>query len=344
MSNSDAKIIRFLSKSGNAMDDAIEWQSYLYSGKDTEEGRAAFHQWLVAATENSEAFHKVEQWWQDADYAIVSDPEMDAQTVGFAEVPPKKTHFLMHKIWIAGASIAASLLIAFLGWQAVFYNSVTEQNYATLVGEIRTVSLADGSEITLGGASALITRFSEKERNVELLEGQAYFDVSRDENRWFKVRAGTTEIQVLGTEFDVQKGRTDVRVAVTKGLVEVKTISDEQANTASREIRQLKKGDMIYSSDNGILGEKVVFDVASVAAWRKGRLEYNKTPLSRVIEEVNRYRNQKIVLADDALGDIPISIVLPIGETDELLSGLEFINKLEVSRSLTMVTIRTKNK
>jgi len=97
----------------------------------------------------------------------------------------------------------------------------------TAIGETRTVALDDGSRIVLDTSSRMRVSFSASVRDIELLDGQAQFQVARDAHRPFRVRTGTAEIVALGTLFDVARLPSRTTVTLIEGRVRVRTISPE---------------------------------------------------------------------------------------------------------------------
>ena len=317
-------------------DAAAEWAARLHSGTATEADRQAFARWLSASDDHRAAFQLLEQSWRDLDFAVTADPALDAETDRIATAPPPARPTPWRRAWPAVAAAAAALLVAVGVWQLMRADPAVELRYASAVGEIRTVTLPDGSAVTLAGASALTTRFSGAHRRTELVRGQAYFDVVPDTGRAFSVRAAGLDVRVRGTAFDVQLGERDVRVSVAEGVVEVGDPPDADAASAPPASvtvsRTLAAGERVYAGLDGTLGEVRSFDPATLSAWRAGRLDYRNTPLSRVIEEVNRYRPIKIVLGDQALADLPVTISMPVDRTDLLLSGLQLSEGVEATR------------
>ena len=87
-----------------------------------------------------------------------------------------------------------------------FSDDFTEDEFSTRTAEVREVTLHDESVVTLGALSAIESGFSAKLRGkVELLSGEAFFAVEKDENRPFVVHVGDAEVRVLGTKFDVRR-------------------------------------------------------------------------------------------------------------------------------------------
>ena len=109
---------------------------------------------------------------------------------------------------------------------------------------------------------------------------------------------------------------------------------------AEAPLRPRTAGQQVTAGPDGALGAVSDFDAETALAWRDGRLVYVDEALSVVIAEINRYRASKIRLADAALGQIRITIALPIDRTDALLSALEATEPVRIHRSAAGVTIR----
>jgi transmembrane sensor len=114
-------------------------------------------------------------------------------------------------------ALAATLLFAVgSGW---LYTQ--KDVYSTGISEQRSITLPDGSTIELNSRSRVRVRYSATERDVDLLEGQALFNVAKVPDRPFVVLSGSTEIRAVGTEFDIDRKATGVRVTVVEGRVAV---------------------------------------------------------------------------------------------------------------------------
>ena len=329
---------------GDAEDQADAWLVYLYSGAATREGEKTFKAWLKADPVHGRSFARAEQLWRDLGFTDGEDGAARINRLGPARrdgaaLSPKRT-----RPWTvaAAASLAATLMISIGVWRLAFYAPVNEERFTSAVGEIRTVTLADGSEVTLGGATAISTAFSKRRRDVELVRGGAYFDVVTDAARPFAVRAGGAEVTVVGTAFDLRRSMDGLRVSVAEGVVAVGAAEKTINMRSSSKPLRVSAGRQTTLSMTGAPGGLSDFDPASTFAWREGRLVYVDEPLSHVVAEVNRYRADKIRLAAPELGDIRITIALPIDRTDQLLSALEATEPVTIRRSAGGVSMLLK--
>lgn len=115
--------------------------------------------------------------------------------------------------------LAASILITLAsGW---FY--LQRGVYTTDTGEQRSLALADGSTVELNSRSRIKVQYTEHERRIDLLEGQALFHVAKNKARPFIVQTGNTRVRAVGTAFDVYKASSGTVVTVVEGRVAVHT-------------------------------------------------------------------------------------------------------------------------
>jgi transmembrane sensor len=132
--------------------------------------------------------------------------------------------------WLA---IAASIVAALAG--AVWWQTARYPLYSTDIGERRSITLADGSTVDLNARSKLRLEFSKNERRVELLDGQALFQVAKDHSRPFIVASGEATVRAVGTQFDVYRKAGGTTVTVLEGRVAVYSAAHAVSNSGSAE-------------------------------------------------------------------------------------------------------------
>jgi transmembrane sensor len=120
-------------------------------------------------------------------------------------------------VWIA-AAISACVIGSVGG---LYLYGQRNRTIATDTGEQRFVSLVDGSTLELNSRSRVRIRYSDAERDVDLIEGQALFHVAHDAARPFIVHSGTTLVRAVGTQFDVYRKDSGTTVTVVEGRVAV---------------------------------------------------------------------------------------------------------------------------
>jgi len=139
------------------------------------------------------------------------------------------------------------------------------------------------------------TEFTSDIRLVEM-EGEAFFNVMRDEGKPFIVRTRQADVKVLGTSFNVKAYQEDelMAVSVRTGKVEV--------DMPESVMRLLPNEQVIVNNANGEILKKNE-DVQKVTAWLQGGLYFNRTPISSVVHDLERMYNQAIVLDPNSVFD-----------------------------------------
>jgi transmembrane sensor len=189
--------------------------------------------------------------------------------------------------------------------------------YATTTGEQRSITLDDGSVVELNTRSRVLVRFTKQEREVDLIEGQAQFQIQKDPTRAFVVHSGASLVRAVGTEFDVYRKKTATTVSVLEGRVAV-----ARTNLASPPVL-VCAGEQAIVPESGVAATALrPSDAAAVKAWTQHRLVFRSTPLAEVVAEFNRYNVRQMALRDPNLGGILISGVFSSTQPAALLRFL----------------------
>ncbi len=185
--------------------------------------------------------------------------------------------------------------------------------YTTTIGENRTLPLADGSTITLGGNSSIEASFRDNSRQVELERGEAFFTVAKDPARPFKVHAGKATVVAVGTEFNVRRNVDRVVVDVIEGRVVVTPVSTVVPMPLLRQLRpqlvpvQVAAGEETTVGSHTVAPATPMENVSTATSWQSGRLAFRLQPLRYVLEDLNRYTATPIVFDDERIGDMLIT-------------------------------------
>jgi len=182
--------------------------------------------------------------------------------------------------------------------QLVYTNNVTpsEIQYHTITtpngGEYEVV-LADGTKVWLNAASTLRfpTAFVGNNRTVSLT-GEAYFEVTTNKNKPFIVQVENTQIQVLGTRFNIMSYANEQAIKTT--LVEGSVLVTNNNNKAL-----LQPGNQAIISKQNI--ETIPVDINEAIAWKNGLFTFNKTELKTIMRQLARWYDVEVTY----LGNIP---------------------------------------
>jgi len=205
--------------------------------------------------------------------------------------------------WLAIlGSVAGAVIVAALGTQLassrLYAPAIT---YSTPVGGHRTLALADGSRIELNTDTML--RVRGQQRSVELVQGEAYFQIKHDSLNPFVVKVAGHRITDLGTKFLIRNDRGRLVVTLLDGSVRFES-ADPSVQTHSE---MLKPGDVAIATDHSVsVTRKATQMLADVSAWRTGMLVFRDTALADAVTELNRYNRRKFVIADPHVADVKI--------------------------------------
>ena len=185
-------------------------------------------------------------------------------------------------------------------------------------GQHLTITLPDGSKVKLNSNSSISypKEFFEN-RKVEL-EGEAYFNVVRNESNPFIVRANEFETEVLGTSFNVRAYKnTKAKVSVTSGKVKV------SPNSSNGDIHYkiLKKEEAIVINNNEL--KETDFNLDEIL-WKDGILVFSDESIQSIAVKIQRWFNVTVTVSNDKyiLGDF--SAKYSNESLEEILEGLGF--------------------
>ena len=315
------------------IDEALEWRAVMDEDVVDGDKRAAFQAWVMSDPSHMQAFDYAERFWEQL--KLVADP-VDSQATGTSNVTAIGLSWNRRPITLIGSALV--LVVAALGVKVALLeeptsidNEIPSITYKTETAEVRSIMLADGSRVVLGPGSGVEARIDDGRRAVSLLGGEAYFDVAEDLRRPFYVSAGTANISVIGTRFDVRTSNERVRIAVAEGRVEV-GIADSEAVDRAQETIALNPGQAV-TMDRGSMSEISAISRDLVGAWRDNRLAFFNEPMSDLVEQVNRYDRREIILADNELATLTISATLDASDIDALLQTLAEIYPVVITES-----------
>jgi transmembrane sensor len=336
------------------LDEASTWFVEFRAGHPTARAREEFMQWLRRSPDHIRAYLDISHHYMhlpgpanvtstEADRllekarsrlteGVVSIEEVRASPSAISARPGRaiKRSF--------SVGIAAAVLI--LASAAMLYLLLQRGVYSTGLGEDRTVTLEDASRIELNARTRLRVRYSGGLREVELLEGQALFQVAKDAARPFVVRTDSAQVRAVGTEFDVYRHGAETRVTVLEGTVAVQPVLANAAIVSPADV-------LIGAGEQAVVpqqGKPQAHPTNAVAAtaWTRGELEFVETPLSEVAEEFNRYSPRRLVLASSSLTNVRISGIYSSADPASLVLFLRSQPDLTVVESGPEIRIFSK--
>jgi len=253
------------------------------------EDQAALEAWMAQSMLHRVAYLRLEGAWARTD-------RVRALRRGRAVEDLRGPQRLFRRL-VAGVAIVAGL-------SAAFYLAFpqTPGRYATTLGERKVLKLGDGSQIELNTNSQVRVAVNATHRKVWLDRGEAFFRIAHDPAHPFVVEADGRRVTVLGTKFSMRRDGDVTDVALFEGRVRF----DPQGEGARAPV-ELAPGDTVrVTSKTLTLSRKSSKALADSVAWQRGVVVFDRTPLTEAARQLNRYNDEKIVIADAATGKITI--------------------------------------
>jgi transmembrane sensor len=304
---------------------AAEWLLRLQEANLTLEETLVWQQWMAQDARHRYAFQELEELWGKfgsvAAPSPVSRRALEADTYD-GSIPVSAWRALSRVASMGGVrrmALAAMLLLALTGLfaasllapNAVGLSGIS--NFETAVGQNAVLRLPDGSRVQLGGHTRLSVVMKPHLRQIDLLSGEACFQVAKDHTRPFLVRAGTATVTAVGTEFNIRRSDDRIVVSVLEGRVLVQPLAPVvpiawiPLSKAVGTPAPVSAGQRTTVDRRGTESTEAVGDASSAVAWQEGHLAFEAEPLRYVVQDVNRYAEKPIVIADSRTGDLRVT-------------------------------------
>ncbi|MHA6721317.1 FecR family protein [Sphingomonas sp. RS6] len=284
------------------VDEATDWLLALTEHPADRQLRTRFQHWLDADNRHVEAWASLNHSYDLIGKTQPQFADPGLGTAQFAHDERGRRRRVRRLLDVARAPrrlgggrtlvIAASMALA--AWLAPDAMLALRSDYRTGTGELRTAVLADGSTARLGPGSAIGVHYIDGERRIDLLAGEALFEVTPDKARPFRVHAGDVTVTVLGTGFDVRRFSARTEVGVQHGRVRV-DLPDGGGTVL------LRTGDIATMKNAGGI-TKDHAPPSLVASWSLGEVNARDRTVADVIDDIRPWYRGKIVVASKALG------------------------------------------
>ncbi|MBM0106583.1 FecR domain-containing protein [Steroidobacter sp. S1-65] len=338
-------------------EEACDWFVDMRMGDVDAAGKQRFDAWVRKSPEHLRAYLEVSEVWDDAPLVDASRQSSSADLVERA----RKASADVISLTSTGATavrsrpaarsrlqLAAAASVAFIAIAVgsfIGYERWREPTYTTEIGEQRSLVLADGSRVQLNSRTRLKVRFTERARNIELLEGQALFNVAKNPQRPFVVTSGDFSVRAVGTVFDVDRKQSATTVTVLEGRVAVSSLAGTSPEISPVSAIQVAPpeifvdaGEQLRTDDSSSF-QPAPANIAAATAWTRGSLVLSGSRLADVVEEFNRHNARQLVIGDPSLAEMRISGVYASTDPTLLLQFLREQPALRIEESEATVVI-----
>ncbi|MEP4095683.1 FecR domain-containing protein [Reichenbachiella sp.] len=263
--------------------------------------------WELTAKAKGISNQEIEEEWNRLDQAI-------------DELPLKKSSFSLMKI---AAAITVILVSSFLAFQLLFNTGDVE----IIADQLIKTQLEDGSQITLDMNTQLsYSKNFNKEKREVILSGEAFFEIARDTEKPFIIHVQNTDIQVLGTSFNVkaEKKSAVTEVVVVTGKVQVSHLSNRVTLLPGEKAVVNKKTGKLFKIQN---------DDPNFQSWKTKNFIFSDLPLSEVVTLLNDVYGESIYLKTNRASNCPVTVSFEGQSLDSIVKVLANTLDLTVEKS-----------
>jgi transmembrane sensor len=297
------------------MDEAIAWIARLSSGEATVADAKELARWRASSPAHEAAFQDA-LTFRHALADIGHVMRLDREEAGIPTLRPggaraSRRSFLVTGGSAVAASIAGVWLIndppmglwpSYAEWSA---------DFRTGTGERRTIRPMAGVNVDMGARTSLSR--TDGGARLHLVAGEAFVEIERDSPVAIEAQGGI-----------VQGARAAFNLRNLDGAVCVTCAGGEVGVERSSDAATLRGGDQLTYS-GGAFGSVIKVDAKRTMAWRSGKLIFQGEALAQVVDEINRYRSGRIILASAALERRPVNAVFHLDQIDRAVSQIEYL-------------------
>lgn len=291
--------------SGSEIDElAGDWLAREDAGALDDNARAELNAWLAAESRHFGAYLRLRAASSRLDRLAALRSGQSVETAPVQEPAPEAPAAPEASGWMRrrGAIAAGMGALAVFAGGFGLWASVQPRTYHTDVGEMRRVTLQDGSIVALNTDTVLKVDYSPERREIWLRRGEGHFIVAKDRTRPFVVHALGASVTAVGTAFSVRaEARVPIRVTVTEGVVSVKPKGPDRPKLVGAMQELAVRGSQPATQATPITVASVtVAEIDRRLAWTAGRIILEGQTLGEAADEFNRYNERRLVVAPTA--------------------------------------------
>ncbi|MDD1622800.1 MAG: FecR family protein [Methylococcaceae bacterium] len=298
------------------LEQACGWLSKMHSGEFSLPEQQQLAAWRAADPAHDRAWQQVRAAWRGMEQlrgrAIPGSEPLLQERYRKPQSRRAQEPFLRRRLLPLAVACSAVLAVTLA---AFFPPALWQADYLTGKGEQRSVTLADGSKVILNTSTALAIHFDDAVRRVELLQGEAFFEVAKNPQRPFVVTTAGSEVRAVGTAFDVRREAEQTEVELVEGIIEIQDAKHQHSErlTAGQSARIGAENIAVQNASRP----------ESMALWRDGYLQFDGLPLREAVARINQYRPGRVLLLNSALADKRISGLFRLDALDQAIASLK---------------------
>ncbi|MDO8927839.1 MAG: FecR domain-containing protein [Bacteroidota bacterium] len=297
----------------------------LLSGEADVDEKKIIAAWLSHSDENKKLFADLREIWLSSGIPGNADSyHLEEAILKFREKISKSKQQQKLRInfmpYLKYAAIAILILALPFSYYMGTRNIPADNSMTTITcafGDKSSIVLPDSSRVWLNSGSKLTFNSDFKNGRKVLLEGEAFFSVSKDKNNSFRVKTTDIEIEVLGTEFNVKAYAEENTVSTTLVEGSVK-ISSKNQQTLLKPDQKL-----VFDRGNKKMRIQELTDPAPDTEWKDGRFVFRNESLAELAPKLERWFDVDIVFADEQVKNRRFTGVL---QRESILEAISYFD------------------
>ncbi len=301
------------------LDEAASWIARLRAPDASSRDKSDFSRWLNQSPEHIQAFDEMSETWASLGAAAHIE-ELTTPLSAPSPANQKESDRWNWSFWQGGLAMACVAGLFALITLVSPSDKLETQRYETLAGQQRTITLDDGSMVSLNTRTQLEVSYSDNQRNLALLSGEAYFDVASDKQRPFVIEVGQGTVMAVGTAFNIHRHNQTAKVVVTEGVVQMREHRDPA--TPTPKIEHLNANQQAHFGKRGLSNVSHA-ETKNALAWREQTLVFDQVSLTEALKELNRYLQEPVDYSHASLRELEVSGTFSVKAPEATLQALK---------------------
>lgn len=327
--------------------EACAWVAQLETGDLSASDIAALREWMARSPIHAKEVKEIAALsGQLSVLTEMAEPMAEAAAIDNELRKSQSRWGLPAPAFVVGGMLAM-FFVAFVAMTMLRTPVQSPEIYKTAIGEIQSVDLPDGTSVKLNTASQIEIDFSGKVRRVRLVSGEALFDVAHNPSRPFKVYAGETVSEAIGTSFVVRLRDAVTELSVVEGVVAFSNLAqsvnpiapDRPTSAQSAAEGQRANARVVVKAGNVLTSNEIPRETKDSAplvlpvietreiqrklSWTEGLFDFSQTPLDEVVAEISRHHDVSIEIVDADLRSLKFGGMFRTGDVGGLLEALQ---------------------
>jgi transmembrane sensor len=306
-----------------------------FSEEISEQEKLKLDKWINEKTQNKKLYEKLSSIWQKAvNTNIDFEPEIEKAIIVFKErVKRSERQKQRRVIQLRITQIAASIVIL-LGFSLFLIQNLNTVKVVTDNLGLKQIILPDSSTILLNRNTKIKYKKAFENRIVEL-DGEAFFEVKKQNGKPFTVKSNSTYTRVLGTSFNIKSRKridNNVQVFVLTGKVEFGGKNKEKSVILS------PNQQAVYKNKISEIGISESVD-PNLLAWKTGILKFENKILKDVLETLKDVYGIEYEVVTIEMLDLKVTCEFDNANIEDILADIEKIIPVKIHLNNNLITI-----